>query len=1795
MADRGIYKVIPSGVTEGGKLRATIMLSPQVSQSEDLATLPSQLVTHWRDKRNWEMQLRVVSVWVTGGSCVVPPAGALKHSPECIARSLAGKAAWGSKEELGWLDKLWTSSMVRAAKKPSEISDIPSEVWKKLDELLKASNGSTGLQAGSGLCKAPSPEGAASATASATPAPPPSEAKQSPATYVQTILPSRQSDLALLLESERALEICTTARWAGGDYAACRAEEEACRLKLEQSASQPPVTTSGTGTTKAYVDPTDADQKTLREQVQQRFDCAKKSVLDLYDCRPDPDPRPALAPWLIESAAVAAGRSAVTGKIAGAARSHRDANQIEADKKVENPREADLEKSVAQRYFAIQGSPALSRLFGLTVDLEIEPKDLNNALGLEERANDPATVVHLLIGVNLNDGGSKPVFTLARYRPACDKHFMPASRLELHWPDRNSLHPQTSQHEGVLVLGQKLETATKEQLGRFVLTSLDVPRATNGALDRIGVPPTKETNQHMLASQQARDAKKAGKPEEEVKPDSKEPLLASMPTRWARKTHSTAGLVLLDRGRAEQSLQQFAARTVHGNRPDCILLDSNDLLIGYRLDVGVPFAADRPGDFAWRSLMARNIQHGNGGPHAAYVSTKVPLLMGGSAKQISPWQRTLDDALLSLPARLVDAPKEGEPNSKDAYVEEVVAVWTGEPMAALCAAEEKDKEREAEVGAGEVVSLPPANDRSDRVPPPLRFGWPYRVGMRAVYAGGISLSVQQAKNLYDGTSACNSASRNTLALPARDDVRSGIRRFLRHERIASPFLLIHVDIASHRSTKMGYERSAHAIVRSTPGEPKSEYAEPRETWRIFVPPSVEMHFAAMHGVFDGMTQPKEGLLHMRFDAKNGGFPCITAKSVEGINGETFFGERTISYDQEKRGDAVYIEKTAPRPRPYFPDPAAGRWAVAVRYAGTNTYLEGPSVTKPFRKSIENYPDCRPLVLRIVREASPQRQNANPTLQQVVSVAPGVSGHVKGGVEMVLKLAPGEDFEVDVWCIPEAEELQELFAPLESIAALALLNSRPTQSIDNLMVGLEAMLPRAMVDIVVKYLRACGCLPGSDKLRELPLNDGICGLDAPGREIRKAIAAAFYETLCSRPINEIAAVQSLRVTHVTSQPVRLPAFEAIDSDRRFRICRPLHAAALTASKDADASAASVAVSAPVTASTPAASSTPTSPNGNAADGDTKQDAKYDKSTPNVIEYILMGSVHVDLGTTGAIEFRALATCPTTSAFDDPRRGRTARDRRNAAWPKSERVNLPTEAVFGFDVCTDGKVKLPMREITLLQIEDLAQPTPSLRAASSDGLWRLNMEDLTPGISLAGWGRVTSRHVFPDRKARRLRVRMIPRTRHEELMRTGNGVARFAEWLRPGEEPQAPKDPGDESAVEIWLPAGIRPSEPIGKTPIPAFDWEDLGTTVTRKTVIRIPLGRGWFSSGEGERLGIVVWPPGALDSAATISRQGKPAPARRQVPLPQFMDEDLGPGGKFVTRWGSDPTRPIDSDARVNPDLPGFLDPSAFRDISTRSGARFNVELVPYVHMPVRRDATTNSENPPVTMAVSLVTYEPLFDIETEQWYVDVALDHPFEAQPFVRLGLVRYQQHAPEDLQVSFPTVQWVQMLPERSAWMFTENEGKETSTWLAVEGLGPVDVSTDAANCFVGTRMLARVVTEYQNDAGTACRRVTPSRDMTAERKNSDHPAGAPYRGPRWRWTLKIDVDELDRDSKDLGEVSHYVYIEEREAYLPATYAKEPVSAEVAAGKLDPCEHVESGPRFSVRLPLQRPRPLKR
>ncbi len=1734
MTVNGVFKVIPSGVIDGKRLRVTVMLAPSVDPKfpDPLKTLPSMLVKEWREK-NWK--LRVARLRVTGEDCPATFEEAIRLSakePGCSATWAAGKAAWSTGTQT-WLDDLWEDSF-----RDDITGKLPDDVWTKLARSLEASNNGSVFQPGKDLDEHSN-----------------CEAK----VVIRAVVPSRQSDLALLLESERALEICCTAQWAHGDFVRYAEEENRC-LGIVACSNEPAEVGSPKNVCalpSSEADKTEAQQD-LRNSARDRFKKALKAVDDQYaGCAQAENKNRASAPWLADLAAIAGDRSQVSKEIPRAAQSHIEANSPQGKLPDPDP------DGIMQRYFAIQGSPSLSRLFGLTVDLEITRDELNSVLQLlpgDQRSE--ATVVHFLIAVAGDGSSDKSIWTLVRYRPSGEMHFLPASRFELLVPaQRGELHPQASQHEGVLVLGQEFEgkkpegdtNAKPPVLSRFALSSLDVQRATNGALDRMALQ----------------------RPDEAKSEETPQPLLACKPVKWARKTHSTAGLVLLDRGRLEQTVSQFAARTCHMKQP-IFVLDSADLLVGYRLDIGVPVKgrAREDCDVAWRSLMARNVVHG--ADRAEPVARTVRLLMGGTASTPSVWQRTLDDAQLSLPVRLMPT-SDNDLRIQDAYVEEVVAVWTGEPMGAQCAGEESSKMADMPVGVGETVRLPATGeDPQQRLLPPLRFGWPYRVGVRAVYAGSISLPLQHARQLYEGGASC--PKENVLTLPARVDKRSGVRRFLRHERIAAPYLLMHREIALRSNQSMGFERSAHAIIRSVGNDARhADRGFPETTQRIFVPPSVEMHFAAMHGVFDKNPQqfPAQGLPGVRFDAKAGGFPFVTAPSIEGINGEIFEGERTISVEADQCGDAVYEERSGAekeRHRRYYPDPAAMTWVVAVRHAGTNNYLDGEPTTTPVR-AVASYPRCRPLVLRIERDRSPQHRGARPSHGDVLSrpVRRQTSPHVTDSVEVVVTLARGDDFDIDVWCVPDAKTLADWFAPVETIGTLALSKAEKAKKVGDsdellpqrLLAALKEMLPPQMDCAVENILKTHSCWPVAGELQALQGNDGVGGLSAPGPITRLAIANALHDTLSHRPLDEIAAVQTLRVTHATLRPSRLPAFVPADSLKPLQVRR-------------------------IDASTPAGTSA------------------GDESGASAAEYLLEGEVRIDLMTTGAIEFRAKTTFPSTSAFDDPRRGRSARDRRNGAWPEQRGQSLKTEHIFGFDVATDGRVTLPLVEISLLQVEELPTPVSCQRQLlpDDDGLWRLDIEALRPGSGQPGWGRIVTRHVFPDRKARRLCVRMVARPRHEELMRTANRVGKLGRWLRRGKPPVEPID--DEKIlpeVSIWLPAGIRPSEPNALTPVPAFVWRANpdSHTACRTAVIRIPLGRGWFSSGEGERLGIVVWPPGLLNAAAGLpplpAGSSTCPPLPEVLALPDFMDEDLGPGGRFVTRWGSDPTKGVDQNAPAHPRLPGFLDPSSFKDIGhtrSASGMGFTAELASVVRMPVRVEAPLGQPQAdiPLTMLdVSLVTYEPHFDIETEQWYVDAAIEHPFEAQPFVRLGLVRFQPHAPEDLQVSFPTTQWVQLLPRRDVRVTYELRNSVEFATVTVEGLGPLDDRFDAADDGVGTRVWAHVMSEYINDAGLVCRSTHSPKPMCLAPVSAGGQAQEEYRGPRRTWSIDIDLDSLpDRNEYGIQEkVKHYIYVEEREAYLPATYVHEPVPPEIASGGLESSMHQESGPRFVARLELNK------
>ena len=238
-------------------------------------------------------------------------------------------------------------------------------------------------------------------------------------------------------------------------------------------------------------------------------------------------------------------------------------------------------------------------------------------------------------------------------------------------------------------------------------------------------------------------------------------------------------------------------------------------------------------------------------------------------------------------------------------------------------------------------------------------------------------------------------------------------------------------------------------------------------------------------------------------------------------------------------------------------------------------------------------------------------------------------------------------------------------------------------------------------------------------------------------------------------------------------------------------------------------------------------------------------------------------------------------------------------------------------------------------------------------------------------------------------------------------------------------------------------------------------------------------------------------------------------------------------------------------------------------------------------MPVRLTGESETATPP-TLKVSLIAYSPRFDLELEQWYVDVGIEHDREAEPFVRLGLVRYQANADEQLRVSYPVIQWAQLLPARHIEVRTSTtpHGKSVNVKVAglalLPALSPDSPDTEREPL---VRMTAYIFREHHLDSGALVRHEMCKSEL------KQPTLFEPWDSYRAEWNHvfePIPANPLDREER----ASYYVFIEEHEARLPATYPNEPVSPLLALGRdcnFEPLDDllVDAGPRFLARVDI--------
>jgi hypothetical protein len=387
-----------------------------------------------------------------------------------------------------------------------------------------------------------------------------------------------------------------------------------------------------------------------------------------------------------------------------------------------------------------------------------------------------------------------------------------------------------------------------------------------------------------------------------------------------------------------------------------------------------------------------------------------------------------------------------------------------------------------------------------------------------------------------------------------------------------------------------------------------------------------------------------------------------------------------------------------------------------------------------------------------------------------------------------------------------------------------------------------------------------------------------------------------------------------------------------------------------------------------------------------------------------------------------------------------------------------------------------------------------------------------------------------------------------TKHRHVAYRAKASTRFREYFPPPEV----LDPatGGAHLIEhvgpellLHVPSSHRPDPPDVAYVVPTWSWEEretigvrpsltsrrffrgLRTTRIRRRVgggLRVYLNRPWFSSGDGELLGVVVreqpWFTLPIDrdagievnAAALAAADLAVAELAEAGLVTSFGSARLGPSRRHPTeqllatlRRGASvasvslPSRATAEEAQLTSHLAVLAGAGVGREIAAGSavtealngllGSLLGGEVAedhltvwgtdpvwrsqpvaagPFIHqLPLRTAVGTRVSLPGASGTAVVVGHEPVYEPSRRLWYCDLQLDAGSAYQPFVDLALVRYQPHSIGGVHASAvvrpgPT----QLLPDRTAALTRLADGS-----LAVSVRGPAGYNALAEGYLFG------------------------------------------------------------------------------------------------------------------------------
>ena len=392
---------------------------------------------------------------------------------------------------------------------------------------------------------------------------------------------------------------------------------------------------------------------------------------------------------------------------------------------------------------------------------------------------------------------------------------------------------------------------------------------------------------------------------------------------------------------------------------------------------------------------------------------------------------------------------------------------------------------------------------------------------------------------------------------------------------------------------------------------------------------------------------------------------------------------------------------------------------------------------------------------------------------------------------------------------------------------------------------------------------------------------------------------------------------------------------------------------------------------------------------------------------------------------------------------------------------------------------AKGKLSQQDASQLQAA-LASPIPQLTFKQTVQLKQAlpDLPQLQAPMQAVTKARRLSRHEFGDTKYRRVTYHSVATTRFREFFPTT--ITSQPEKIQRVERVEdAEGQPRAELVHDLLSTA--RPAAPDVVYAVPTVEWDrpaarerDLRQQRRRGNSVRVYLRRPWFSSGDGELLGVLMHnaPEAAIDprvvveAAAPIISSGRfdaaapysVVPAsdleRRSDEPPEPRKQELGmrikaltigailellpiknPLEPYLTDWGSDPVWKS-AHPRRGPRVWNFPAHVAW-------AAGLTLDEVAHAH------------------TVTVAAHEVHFDRDRKLWYADIDIDLGDTYFPFVRLALARYQPNSLTHAHLS-PVIStdFIQLLPDRTAGLRIVNDG--ATAHLTVKGFSGRNIVAD-------------------------------------------------------------------------------------------------------------------------------------